>query len=62
MNLSRPNGPKSARPGLRSGAGQALEDGPQVEAAIEQVPHLREGSMTVLAEPEGMVGAGQRRL
>ena len=41
---------------------KAFKDGSQVEAAIEEVLHLAEIAMRVLAEAEGVVGAGQRRL
>ena len=41
---------------------ESPEDDPQVEAAIEQVLHLREVAVSVFAVAEGVVRAGEGRL
>ena len=41
---------------------ESVEDGAQVEAAVEQVLHLSEVARGVLGESEGVQGAGERGL
>ncbi|MEO7854610.1 MAG: hypothetical protein ABIR94_20525, partial [Rubrivivax sp.] len=45
-----------------SSSGKPLEDRAQIEAAVEQVLNLREVSVRVFDEAEGVVRAGQRGL
>ena len=53
---------QAARLGLGGGAGQAVEDRAQVEAPVEEVLHLTEIVMRVLAESERTATAGRRSL
>mmetsp|Transcript_39104 Transcript_39104/g.91661 ORF Transcript_39104/g.91661 Transcript_39104/m.91661 type:complete len:339 (-) Transcript_39104:467-1483(-) len=62
MKLSRANRSNAARRGPGSCTSEPLEDGAQVEPAVEEVLHLGKVAMSVLAEAERMVGASQRGL
>ena len=57
--FDRMNCSQWARFGLTCSACQPFEDGAQIDAVVEEVLHLAEVSMGVLAEPEGTVRASQ---
>jgi hypothetical protein len=62
MNLSCTHRPHVHGSGQASRAAQALQDGPQVEAPVEQVLHEGELAVRVLFEVEGVEGPGQGSL